>query len=138
MKLHEYKAKALKDVSFEKEYSRYDLAFEIGQMVLEARIIKGMTQVKLAEKLKTKQPSIARLENGQSLPSLTFLEKIAKALGTYLLAPKFASLQMPYTTVHNVTNVITLDINASELGLKSNVFPRKISFSSNFYPQITV
>lgn len=97
MKLQEYKQKALQNPSFKKEYERYDLAFEIGQMVMEARLFKGVTQQKLAEKLGTQQPSIARLENGQGLPSLTFLEKVARALGTYLLAPKFAFLEKPAT-----------------------------------------
>lgn len=95
MKLQDYKKKALENPSFKKEYERYDLAFEIGQMVLEARLFKGVTQQKLAEKLGTQQPSVARLENGQSLPSLSFLEKVARALGTYLLAPRFAFLEKP-------------------------------------------
>lgn len=39
-----------------------------------------MTQAELADKVGTRQPSIARLENGGSLPSLSFLERIANAL----------------------------------------------------------
>lgn len=106
MKLQDYKKKALENPSFKKEYERYDLAFEIGQMVLEARLFKGVTQQKLAEKLGTQQPSIARLENGQNLPSLSFLEKIAKALGTYLLAPKFAFLEKPAKPSNSIRTMI--------------------------------
>ncbi len=98
--LKELKEELLKDERFKKEYSRYDLAFEIGEMVIDARVKLGITQDGLARKTKTQQPSIARLENGSTLPSLSFLEKIARGLGTYLLAPKFAFLE-------NETSVIS-------------------------------
>lgn len=91
MNLKEYKKKALSKKSFREEYNKYDIAFEIGQMVIEARMVRGVTQEKLAELVNTKQPSIARLEKGGTLPSLRFLENIAKALGTFLIAPRFAS-----------------------------------------------
>lgn len=80
----EFKQKLLKGSKFRKEYYKKDLAFEIAHMLIEARIIKGITQEKLAKLLKTKQPSIARVESGDSLPSLNFLEKIANALDTTL------------------------------------------------------
>lgn len=80
MNLKELKKKALQNADFRREYEKHDLAFEIGQMIVEARILKGLTQQELAKLVHTKQPSIARLENGQQLPSLSFLKKIAKAL----------------------------------------------------------
>ena len=70
-----------------------DLYFDIGQMILETRILKGITQKELAEMVGTKQPSIARIESGSSLPSLSFLKKIADALDTELISPKFAVLE---------------------------------------------
>ena len=91
--LKELKQELFKNKEFKKEYNRYDLAFEIGEMVIDARVKLGMTQEGLAKKAETQQPSIARLENGSKLPSLSFLEKIARAMGTYLLAPKFAFLE---------------------------------------------
>lgn len=94
MDLQEFKKIALRDENFKAEYERYDLAFEIGQMIVEARILKGITQHQLASLIKTKQPSIARLENGKKLPSLSFLSKIAEALGTHLLAPRFAFFEV--------------------------------------------
>jgi predicted transcriptional regulator len=39
-----------------------------------------LTQVQPSEMVGTRQPSIARLENGSSKPSLSFLNKIAAAL----------------------------------------------------------
>ena len=80
MNIDELKKNLLEDESFKREYEKYDLAFEISQMVIEARIIKGITQKKLASLIGTKQSSISRLENGSFLPSLSFLERIAKAL----------------------------------------------------------
>lgn len=84
MKLSDLKSQLLKNTNFKNEYFRYDLAFEIGQMILEARIVTKMTQKKLAELIGTKQSGIARLESGKRLPSLTLLEKVAKAFNTNL------------------------------------------------------
>jgi len=43
-------------------------------------MLRRLTQTQLAEMIGTRQPSIARLENGSSIPSLSFLNKIAMAL----------------------------------------------------------
>lgn len=86
MNLQTHKQKLLKENSeFRKEYYTYDLAFEIGQMILEARSRLGVTQKQLAELINTKQSGIARAESGNYLPSLSFLNKIAKALKTRLI-----------------------------------------------------
>ncbi|MHC1784666.1 MAG: helix-turn-helix transcriptional regulator [Anaerolineaceae bacterium] len=53
---------------------------EPGYQVARLRIQRGLTQTQLAEMVGTRQPSIARLENGSSKPSLTFLNKVALAL----------------------------------------------------------
>ncbi len=95
MDLKELKQSLLKDPEFKKEYyNKKDLAFEISEMVKKMRIKNGLTQKKLAKLIKTKQPSIARIENGTAtLPTLNFLQKIAMALNTYLIPPRFASLE---------------------------------------------
>jgi DNA-binding XRE family transcriptional regulator len=54
---------------------------EFGYQVTRLRMVKGLTQAHLAEMVGTRQPSIARLENGTNAPSLSFLSKIAKVLG---------------------------------------------------------
>jgi len=54
---------------------------EPGYQVARLRMLRGLTQAQLAEMVGTRQPSIARLENGSSTPSLSFLNKIAEALG---------------------------------------------------------
>lgn len=53
---------------------------EPGYQVARLRLLRGLTQAQLAEMVGTQQPSIARLENGSSIPSLSFLNKIAEAL----------------------------------------------------------
>lgn len=54
---------------------------EFGYQVTRLRMVKGLPQAQLAEMVGTRQPSIARLENGTSAPSLSFISKIAEALG---------------------------------------------------------
>lgn len=121
MKLKEYKDRALKENDFYREYNRYDLAFEIGQIVLEARLYAGITQKMLAEKLKTQQPSIARLENGKSLPSLGFLQKVANAMGTYLIAPRFAFIPEKKEMISAAKNSTQI-FKTKEVPIDSNYF----------------
>lgn len=89
MELKKLKEKLLADKKFREEYYRKDLAVEIGEMVIDARVKLGLTQAELADLVGTQQPSIARLENGDRIPDLKFLERIAKSLGAELTAPKF-------------------------------------------------
>lgn len=72
-----------------RERKSRDVAFRVGRMISEARIIKGKSQEELANIIGTKQPAIARLENGKTLPSLRLLLKIADAFETFLIPPKF-------------------------------------------------
>ena len=53
---------------------------EPGYQVARLRMLRGLTQAQLAERVGTRQPSIARLENGSSTPSLSFLTRVADAL----------------------------------------------------------
>ncbi|OGF34841.1 hypothetical protein A2482_02080 [Candidatus Falkowbacteria bacterium RIFOXYC2_FULL_48_21] len=70
-----------------------DVFYRAGRMVKEARVSKGLSQAELAKKLKTHQSVIARLENSSANISLGFLDKVAKALNTRLLSPRFESLK---------------------------------------------
>jgi len=87
------KKELLKDKVVRKEYERADLAFEVAKMIIRLRSFKGLTQEKLARLMKTKQPSLARVESGQHLPSLSFLNNVAEAAGTSLTPPGFACLE---------------------------------------------
>jgi len=54
---------------------------EPAYQVARLRILRGLTQEQLAELVGTKQPSIARLESGKAEPKLSFLRRVAEALG---------------------------------------------------------
>ncbi|MCE9643269.1 MAG: helix-turn-helix domain-containing protein [Candidatus Andersenbacteria bacterium] len=79
--------------------SNIDLSEDIARLIIEARIAKGLTQTELAKRTGTKQPSIARIENGASLPTLRFLERIALALSTTLIPPRFSFLETERRTL---------------------------------------
>ena len=83
----------LSDSAVKKEYENPDLAFDIAKIVIKARASRGISQKELAELVGTKQPSIARLESGNTVPSFSFLNRIAQALGTSLQAPKFGPVK---------------------------------------------
>lgn len=53
---------------------------ELDAYYARLRIAHGLTQTQLAELVGTRQPSIARIENGKTLPSLSFLERVASVL----------------------------------------------------------
>ena len=94
MNFETFKKELLKSDELKKEYYRKDdIAFDISEMIVSARIKKEMTQKELAKKIGTKQSSIARLESGNFLPSIKFLQKVAEAFNTILLPPKFELLE---------------------------------------------
>jgi transcriptional regulator with XRE-family HTH domain len=72
------------------DLSKPDLAFELGNLISEARMFAGISQADLAKRMSTTQSSVSRAENGDVEPSLDFLERVAKAVGTTLVYPKFA------------------------------------------------
>ncbi len=89
-------AEKLKDPEFVKADHELGPGYQIARL----RIMRGLTQAQLAELVGTKQPSIARLESGETLPSLAFLEKVASALDARLeinIVPKPASKVGVYT-----------------------------------------
>ena len=68
---------------------------EPGYQVARLRMLRGLTQAQLAEMVGTRQPSIARLENGSSNPSLSFLQKIATALNAKIEVKLIAEIKKP-------------------------------------------
>lgn len=86
----------------EKILASRDWRFDISLLISEARMQAGLTQSQLARKMKTKQPSIARVESGKMLPSLDFLDKLAKAIGTELIAPRFAFIDPENNLTENI------------------------------------
>lgn len=79
------------DPEFKKEYDSLEPEYKFAANLIRLRLAKGLTQENLAALLNTKQESIARLESGGSLPSLSTMKKIADVLGADLeinLRPK--------------------------------------------------
>lgn len=76
----EVKARLLADPKTRAAYDALDPAFQIARLRIEA----GLTQAQLAELVGTKQPSIARLERGQTQPTIEFLRRLGAALGKRL------------------------------------------------------
>ena len=72
----DWEAEKLKDGEFAAAAAELEPGYQIARL----RIKEGLTQAQLAEKVGTKQPSIARLENGSTQPTLSSLKKIGKAL----------------------------------------------------------
>ena len=81
----EFKKELLKDPKVKAEYDKLEPQFAVVSAILEARVKRGMTQEKLARKIKTKQSAIARIESGRANPSIGFLQKLAEALGKKLV-----------------------------------------------------
>ena len=73
-------------------------SLEPGYQVARLRMQRGLTQAQLAELVGTRQPSIARLENGTSTPSLSFLNKIAAALEARIEVRFVAEAKASYHT----------------------------------------
>jgi transcriptional regulator with XRE-family HTH domain len=87
----EHKKRLLKDPQFRKEYEALEPEHRLASALIRLRLAKGLTQEELAQRMNTKQESIARLESGRSLPSLNTVRKAAEALDAELkieLRPK--------------------------------------------------
>lgn len=79
-------SKMLEDPEVRAEYERLNREeFALLDEMLAARRAAGLTQAQLAERMGTKGPAVARLENalasGKHSPSLDTLRKYAAALG---------------------------------------------------------
>jgi len=76
------KQKALKDVEIRKEYEKLVPHFEVVKAIVKKRVEVGMSQRELASRIGTKQSAVSRLESGTYNPTLSFLDKVARALDT--------------------------------------------------------
>lgn len=85
----EMRSEWMKDPEFRAEYERIEREeMPMFDAILAARKEAGLTQAQVAERMGTKAPAIARLENalvtGSPSPSLATLRKYAAALGKRL------------------------------------------------------
>ncbi len=72
-----WETERLQDPEFVAALAVREPAYQITRL----RILRGLTQAQLAELVGTRQSSIARLERGLTPPNLSFLNKVAAALG---------------------------------------------------------
>ncbi len=84
----------MKDAAFDAAAKELEPGYQVARL----RIQRGFTQTQLAEMIGTRQPSIARLENGSSLPSISFLNKIATALDAKIEVRLIAENKTEYHT----------------------------------------
>src|SRR3989338_6651745 len=80
----DFKKQLLKNPAARVEYEKLQPKFFVIPATIETKIKKKNNQKKLAAKLKTKQSVISRLETGRGNPTLSFLQRLAAAVGTRL------------------------------------------------------
>jgi len=76
--------KWMKDSKYRREYEALEEEFSLVAALIEARTRAGLTQEQVAQRMKTTQAVIARLEGGGSKPSTRTLERYADATGSRL------------------------------------------------------
>jgi len=69
---------------FKEALKETELEFQVARAIIEARIKKGLTQEDLAKAMNTKQSVISRVENAKTVPSLSFLKRLAQVLNASL------------------------------------------------------
>lgn len=74
----------MKDKAYRKEYDALEAEFALASAMIAARSRAGLTQDQLAQRMKTTQSTVARLESGKTLPSGKTLQKFAEATGSRL------------------------------------------------------
>ena len=68
-----------KDSKYRTEYSSLEEEFNLAQALISARSKAGMTQQEVANRMKTSQSFVARLEGGIVAPTFNSLRRYAKA-----------------------------------------------------------
>jgi len=73
-----------KQPGFKEAQEETRLEYEIARALIKARIEKGLTQAQVAKRMHTKQSVISRVENARTIPSLSFLKRLAQVLNASL------------------------------------------------------
>lgn len=76
--------KWMKDSDYRREYVALEKEFSLVSALIAARTRAGLTQEQVAQRMRTTQAVVARLESGGSKPSTRTLERFAEATGSRL------------------------------------------------------
>jgi transcriptional regulator with XRE-family HTH domain len=76
------KKRWMKEPGFKEGYAALEAEFALASMLIDARMKAKLSQAEVAQRMGTSQSTIARLESGSAKPSLSTLERFAKATGT--------------------------------------------------------
>jgi transcriptional regulator with XRE-family HTH domain len=76
--------KWMHEPKYRQAYEALEEEFALAKAVIRARNRAGLTQEKLARKMGTTQPTVARLESGRTIPSMRTLQRLATATGSRL------------------------------------------------------
>jgi ribosome-binding protein aMBF1 (putative translation factor) len=82
--LDNYINERLKDPKFRKEWEKSEAQYQITRQLIAARLETGLSQRALAQRAKTTQAVVSRIENMSVKPSMGILERLAQALGKKL------------------------------------------------------
>ncbi len=80
MPFKKLKADLMKNPEFQREYDKVEAEFQIAQQIIEARTKQKLSQKELARRMGTGQAVVSRLEGMNARPSLSLLERVARAL----------------------------------------------------------
>lgn len=80
----DFEKELFKQPGFKEAVEETRLEFEIARALIKARIEKGLTQAEIAKRMHTKQSVISRVENARTVPSLSFLKRLARVLDASL------------------------------------------------------
>lgn len=89
--LQQWRAQQSEDLAFLTEKLELEAGYQIARLCL----LRGMVQAELADRLGILEGLIVCFENGSSMPSLPFLERIAEALDAQVkirITPKASML----------------------------------------------
>lgn len=74
------KKELLLDPAVAQEYKNHQTEFDIARTLIRARLEAHMTQAEVAQKMRTSQSHVARMESGDHFPSLQSLQKYVQAV----------------------------------------------------------
>jgi ribosome-binding protein aMBF1 (putative translation factor) len=72
------------DPAYRAAHAALEEEFAIAEALIEARARAGLSQAELAERMRTTQSAVARMESGRHMPSTRSLQRYAHAVGAKL------------------------------------------------------